>query len=150
MALGGVIIIMYVMMWISGYGKIYDFDKSFVSNLGSNAILIIGILMFCEDLKTTLNKRKKNAQQNKKEYITDNLKKTENIDKTNNGIKKYLFYLILTISIFMNVLLFASLILMNNNVNELKEKYDILEKEKSQMCKWHLHLTENGAIKECD
>lgn len=187
MVIGLVIIIMYIMMWISGYGTIYDFNENFFYNLGVNSILIIGVLSFCKDLKKTLNIRKENKLKAKdsandtskndnfvnwQEHLEKNYKttgtRTKMSDiKTNNNVsektidykvklqkqnslKSTIIYSILAISISINILLFASLILVSNNMNQIKDKYNKLEKESSQMCEWHFQLTSDGSIKVCN
>lgn len=185
MAIGLVIIIIYLMIWVSGYGTIYDFNENFFYNLGVNSILIIGVLSFCKDLKKTLNIRKENKLKAKdsandkskndksvswQEYLEKNYKTTGtrtkiNDIKTNNNTSEKTIdykvklqkqnsftkiYSILAISVSINILLFASLILVSNNMNQIKDKYNKLEKESSQMCEWHFQLTDDGPIKICN
>lgn len=187
MAIGLVIIIIYIIGWISGHGVIYDFNRNIFYNFGLNSILIIGILLFIKDFKKTLKIRKENKLKIEdstndtskndnsvtwQEHLENNYKitgtrtKMSDIQINNdvsekttddkvklqkqNSLKSTIVYSLLAISISINILLFTSLILVSNNMNQIKKDYDILEKKNSQMCKWHFHFTENGIVKECN
>lgn len=61
MAIGGIIILIYILMWCNGT-PIYDFNVNIVQNIGMNIFLIIGIILFYKDLKKILEIRKKNRK----------------------------------------------------------------------------------------
>ena len=61
MAIGGIIILIYIIMWFNGT-PIYDFDVNFIQNIGMNFFLFLGIAIFYKDLKKILEIRKKNKK----------------------------------------------------------------------------------------
>ncbi len=184
MAIGGIIILIYVLMWCNGT-PIYDFNENFFYNLGINSILIIGVLLFCKDLKKTLEIRKKNkiekseisnilqnnnsstwqehleknyksagTKTNMNEIKIDNNKlknaETSTIKNKKHRLKSIVVYSLLAISISINLLMFTSIIIVSNDINQIKDKYNKLENESSQMCEWHFQLTDDGPIKVCN
>ena len=184
MAIGGIIILIYALMWYNGT-PIYDFNKNFFYNLGVNSIFIIGILSFCKDFKKTLEIRKKNKIEKSKisnalknnnsstwqEHLEKNYKsagtktniseikidnnklknlETSTIENKKHGLKSVVVYSLLAISISINLLMFTSIIIVSNNINQIKDKYNKLENISSQMCEWHFQLTDDGPIKVCN
>lgn len=186
MAIGGVIILIYIMMWFNGI-LIYDLNKNFFYNLGFNSILIIGVLSFSKDLTKVLKIRKNNKLKMQdssndtskndnsvtwQKHLEKNYKSTgtktkmndiktsnntveETLDgevklKKQNHLKHTIINSLLIISLSINILLFVSIISVNNNIDQIKKDYDLLKNKNSQMCKWHLHFTENGVVKECN
>lgn len=63
MVIGSIIILFYILSWITGHGTLYNFDNNFVYNLGANFILIIGIILFYKDFKKILKIRKHNKNE---------------------------------------------------------------------------------------